>query len=78
MGFELIDNLPNCTVSISYTQYIDTILNCFWMNDATSHSVPIEGNVILLKHDILDPPLNLKKFPYQKLVSALIWISLIS
>ena len=48
------------------------------MNDATPHSIPIEGNVILLKHDILDPPLNLKKFPYQKLISTLIWISLIS
>ncbi|GBE80639.1 Retrovirus-related Pol polyprotein from transposon TNT 1-94 [Sparassis crispa] len=81
MGFELIDNPQEHTVSISHRQYISTILRRFKMEDCVPVPTPMESSLHLSVHDAPSTPeeiAEMKKRPYRELVGALTWISVIS
>jgi len=81
MGFQLIDDPVNHTVSISHRQYVETILKRFHMDGCNTHHTPMENGLILSKADgpaDADEEEQMKRTPYRALTGALTWISLIS
>ncbi|GBE87258.1 Retrovirus-related Pol polyprotein from transposon TNT 1-94 [Sparassis crispa] len=81
MGFELIDNPQERTVSISHRQYISTILRRFKMENCIPVPTPMESSLHLSVHDAPSTPeeiAEMKNRPYRELVGALTWISVIS
>ncbi|KAJ3488832.1 hypothetical protein NLI96_g2539 [Meripilus lineatus] len=81
MGFQLISNPHDNTVSISHHQYISAILERFNMVDCNTHRTPVETGTVLSHSD--EPSTKeeieeMKKTPYRELTGALIWISVIS
>jgi len=81
MGFQLIDDRETRTVSILHQRYIETVLEHFNMGSCMPKESLMHHSMILSKEDALHDEYEareMKKRPYHELVSALVWISLIS
>jgi hypothetical protein len=51
MGFQLIDNQAQRTISINHQQYIDAILHCFDMHECEPIDTPLDHAIVLLGKD---------------------------
>ena len=81
MGFQLIEDTKEQTISISHERYIETVLNRFNMSEAKPHPLPMDPGCVLSKEDRPQTEAekeDMENVPYQELVGALTWISLIS
>ena len=81
MGFQLIEDEKEQTISISHEQYIETVLNWFNMSEAKPDPLPMDPGCVLSKKDGPQTEAekeNMENVPYRELVGALTWISLIS
>lgn len=66
------------TVSISHTQYIDTLLKRFNLKDCIPVSTPMEPGLYLSKHNCPHTPEEIESMhnvPVWQLVSSLLWTS---
>jgi hypothetical protein len=80
MGFQLVDNRINKTISLSHSQYIDTLLKRFQHEDCIPISTPMEPGLHLTKNDCPQTPEEIEDMcnvPYRQLVGALLWTSLV-
>src|SRR5882762_3123451 len=81
MGFQLIENRVQQTISINHKQYIDTVLRCFNMHECDPIDTPLDHTIVLSERDCPttdDKKTKMKSRPYRELVGALIWISVVS
>jgi hypothetical protein len=81
MGFLLLDDPRNGTISISHAQYIGTILKRFDMEECNAQRTPMDAKLTLSKADgptMAEEVEEMKEYPYRELVGALIWIAHIS
>jgi hypothetical protein len=51
MGFQLIDNRAQRTISINHRQYIDAILCCFNMHECEPIDTPLDHVIVLSDKD---------------------------
>ena len=51
MGFQLIDNQTQRTISINHRQYIDAILRCFNMHECEPIDTPLDHAIVLSEKD---------------------------
>ena len=81
MGFKLIEDQEWHTITIDHSPYINTILHQFNMAEWIPVDTPMVPNKTLSKFDC---PINdddkqiMSEYPYQELISALIWLSITS
>jgi Reverse transcriptase (RNA-dependent DNA polymerase)/GAG-pre-integrase domain len=81
MGFLLVENPATQTISIDHSQYINTILKQFNMQDCDAAKIPLDPIRVLSKDDSPSTDSDKSKMankPYRKLIGALTWISVTS
>jgi hypothetical protein len=81
MGFLLVENPAAQTISIDHSQYINTILKRFNMQDCDAAKIPLDPVCVLSKDDSPSTDSDKAKMaskPYRELISALTWISITS
>ena len=81
MGYQLIPDETNHTISISQHHYIESILKRFNMTDCNPRSLPVSPSTNLSKNDgpkDEEEKKDMEKVPYRELVGALLWVSRIS
>ena len=81
MGFLLVKNPTTQTISLDYSQYINTILKRFNMSDCDPAKIPLDPVHVLSKDDGPSMDSNKAKMankPYRELIGALTWISITS
>ena len=81
LGFRIVEDRKSHTMAIDHSQYVNTILKRFRMEECDPKPTPMEPNVILSKEDSPDTPeemQRMKRYPYRELVGAILWISIIS
>src|SRR6202035_4565572 len=73
MGFQLIDNPQNGTVSISHRQYIETTIKRFRLGDAHPLSTPMDHSVKLSRNDspqTREDIADMRHVPYREIVGS--------
>ena len=81
MGFELVKDHIQKTISINHSQYIDAVLRQFNMHECNSINMPMDHSIVLSKDNgpqTKDEIAKMKSQPYHELVGALIWLSVVS
>ena len=81
MGFQLIENRAQRTISINHKQYIDSVLRRLNMHECDPIDTPLDHAIVLSERDCPitdDEKTKMKSRPYRELVRALIWISVVS
>jgi hypothetical protein len=81
MGFQLIDNRAQRTISINHRQYIDAILRRFNMHECEPIDTPLDHAIVLSEKDCPatdEERAKMRNVPYRELVGALIWLSIVS
>ena len=81
MGFKLIENRKEATVSIDHSLYVNAVLRWFGMDDCNTTCTPLDSGNILSVHDCLQTDEERSEMctvPYWELVSALMWIAVVS
>jgi len=81
MGFLLVENPAAQTISVDHSQYINTILKRFNMQDCDAAKIPLDPIRVLSKDDGPSTDSDKAKMankPYRELIGALTWISVTS
>ena len=81
MGFKLVKNQEEATISINHSQYIGAILRWFGMEDCNPAQTPLDSNVILSVYDCPqtdDEKAEMQNVPYRELIGALMWLAVVS
>ena len=81
MGFKLIKNCKEATVSIDHSLYINAVLCQFGMDDCNTTCTPLDSGNVLSLHDCLQTDEERSKMctiPYWELIGTLMWITVIS
>ena len=81
MGFQLIDNRAQRTISINHCQYIDAILRRFNMHECEPIDTPLDHAIVLSDKDCPgtdEERAKMRNVPYRELIGALIWLSIVS
>ncbi len=80
LGMEVTRDRKNCTLTLSQTTYIDSLLRKFHMTDCKAVSVPLDPTTQLSREqcpDLADRETitQMRKVPYRELVGGFIWVS---
>ena len=83
MGFKLIENRKEATISIDHSLYVNTVrvLRRFGMDNCNTTRTPLDSGNILSVHDCPqtdEERSEMRTVPYQELVSTLTWIAVVS
>jgi len=81
MGFKLIDDHKNHTVTISQAQYTGTLLKRLGMADCNPVSTPLDPGLVLSKADCPqteDERKEMARHPYREVLGAITWLAVVS
>ena len=81
MGFKLIENRNEGTITIDHSLYIDMILQRFSMENCNPTCTPLDPGTLLSTDDCPtteDKKAVMMNVPYRKLIGALTWIAIVS
>ena len=81
MGFKLIENRGEGTISIDHSLYIEAVLRRFGMEECNPACTPLDLGTLLSADDCPateDEKAAMKNIPYRKLVGALTWLTVVS
>ena len=81
MGFQLLDDRKQRTVTILQTGYIDMVLKRHQMESCTPVSTPMEPGLLLMKRDCPstdEEKAEMAKFPYREVLGAITWLAIVS
>jgi hypothetical protein len=81
MGYQLIPDVENGTISISQHHYINSLLECFNMKESNPRTLPVTPGAHLSKDngpENEEQKKRMEKVPYWELVGGLLWASRIS
>jgi len=81
MGFKLIDDHKNHTVTISQAQYTGTLLKRLGMADCNPVSTPLDPGLVLSKADCPqteDERKEMARHPYREVLGAITWLAIVS
>ena len=81
MGFKLIKNCKEATVSIDHSLHVNTVLCQFGMDDCNTTHTPLDSGNILSVHDCpqtYEERSEMCTILYRELVGALTWIAVVS
>ena len=81
MGFKLIENRKEATVSIDHSLYVNAVLHQFGMDDCNTTHTPLNSGNILSVHDCPqtdEERSEMRTVPYQELIGTLTWIAVVS
>ena len=81
MGFKLIKNHKEATISIDHSLYINAVLRRFGMDDCNTTRTPLNSGNILSVHDCPQTDEERSEMctvPYRELVSTITWIAVVS
>jgi len=74
LGIKITHDRSACTISLSQSSYIDSIISHFGLNNAKSYSTPMVPGVLYSRNDCPSNPTevdHMKKTPYCKAISSL-------
>ena len=81
MGFKLIEDCGEGTISIDHSLYIEAVLRRFGMEECNPACTPLDLGTLLSADNCPateDEKAAMKNIPYHKLVGALTWITVVS
>ena len=81
MGFKLIENHKEATISIDHSLYVNAVLRRFGMDDCNTTRTPLDPGNVLSVHDCPqtdEERSEMHTVPYRELISALTWIAVVS
>ena len=76
LGIEVIHDRSACTISLSQSTYINSILSQFSLTDAKSYATPMVPSAFYSKHDSPSSPSDIarmRKIPYHKAIGSLMY-----
>jgi hypothetical protein len=79
LGIKVTHDRAVCTISLSQSSYIDTILSCFSLSDAKSYPTPMVPSASYSKHDAPSSPSDvacMHKVPYHKAIGSLMYAAI--
>ena len=80
MGFKLIEDRGERTISINHSLYIEAILHRFGMEECNPACTPLDPGTLLSADDCPateDEKAAMKNIPYRELVGALTWLTVV-
>ena len=81
MGFKLIEDRGEGTISIDHSLYIEAVLRRFGMEECNPARTPLDPGTLLSADDCPateDEKAAMKNIPYRELVGALTWLTVVS
>ena len=81
MGFKLIEDRGEGTISINHSLYIEAILRRFRMEECNPVHTPLDPGTLLSADDCPateDKKAAMKNIPYRELIGALTWLTVVS
>ena len=81
MGFKLIENHGEGTISIDHSLYIKAVLHRFGMEECHPVCTPLDPGTLLSIDNCPtteDKKVAVKNVPYHKLIGALTWLTVVS
>ena len=80
VGFKLVKNREEATISIDHSQYISAVLRRFGMEDCNPAQTPLDSNVVLSVYNCPqtdNEKAKMQYVPYRELVGALTWLAVV-
>ena len=79
LGIKVTRDRAACTISLSQTTYINSILSWFNLSDAHPYQVPMTPSLTLSRHDApsnATEAAHMRKVPYREAISSLMYASI--